>query len=199
MDAIEFFSNKLPQALSVIEKLRTEDTCDCTFRLANEEIRSIYFYTTEHDDYSYKKINRLLDRGDIEASELHHQVSKIDSGLQALSPYEGQCLRGEELGGYIHSKAQDILQRQPNTPETAEMIEYLCTSFFMSSTLNLQSNLLKRDVKIVVQSKGGARDISHLSGFYDEKEFLFQRNTKFIITEVEQFDNKSFVINLLEV
>lgn len=201
MDSTEFFRSKLPAAPDVLAELKSKDPCNCTNILANEEIRSIYFYSTDHDEFSYKTINNTLEQQKMEHSEIKFQIEKIDTGLAKLQPYKGQCLRGEDFGGYIYNKTTALLAAKPESPTPAaiDMVEYMCSNFFMSATIDVKSAHLQRNVKIIALSKGGARNISHISAYPDEQEFLFQRNAKFVLTRVEQQADNSMVISLMEV
>lgn len=200
MNRDEFFASRLPAAETVLSHLRSNDPCNCTSLLTDEEIRSIYFYTTESEDFSYKPINRHLCGLECNKLGVEHQVDAIDSGLAKLPPFPGNCLRGEDLEGWLHRKVELILKKSKSSILGADDLVFVRNEFFMSVTLNSASAHLDKPVRIVVVSKGGARKINHISAFEDEVELLCVRNSRFLLTNFEfEKDGGRFKIVLAEV
>ncbi len=185
----EFFAITLPQAENVVAKLRCEDPCGCLRLLTDEEIRSIYFYTTEHDEFSYKKINESLVKRDQGA--LFWQIEAIDSGLHKLPAHEGVCYREEDINGRVNAIAREIVspiaqKRTVDIHAQAQATLQKDFGFFVSTTID-EKRLIrsKKPVRIHIIAKEKAKHIACASAFPDEKECLFERDAIFLVVDIE--------------
>lgn len=196
-DAQEAFLKNLSEAASrPLAEIRSQDPCGCNKRLSDVELASLYCYTTEDANYSYKTINRDLSLGTLSSDEVEAQVMYIDAALNNLPAHSGECYRTENENGRIHSKAKHLVTL--STPPTADDVTELFLEFFMSTSLDRALALRGRDVEIVIAGKSAGRHVSHISRFPDEKEILFKRDTRFLILEIDQ-TQRSFLIYLGEV
>jgi hypothetical protein len=190
----------LPKLLTAarrpIASIRSQDPCGCNKSLTDEELLSLYLYTTEDAKYSYRPINSALSANNWVGTELEVQIGCIDSALGCLSPYSGECYRTEEENGRIHTKAKRILALA-NPPSADDVVEVF-VEFFMSSSLDPALALRGKAVQIVITGIAAGRDITHLSHFPGESEILFGRGARFLILEVES-KPESFLIYLGEI
>lgn len=202
IDEETFFNKELPEASEVYDDRLLNDPCgSCVSKLTKREFRSIYFYTTEHSEYSYKPINKMLVENTVHTSKLAHQISSIDSGLKKLNKHAGKCFRGEFDTGYIYKKAEDLIKTRPAKLDSAatNMIETISNDFFMSTSIDGNCSLVNsRPVEVIVIAKDKAKDISHISAI-DEKEALFERGTTFIMVNAERSLSGKFLIHLAEI
>lgn len=179
-----------------LASIRNQDPCGCNRALSDLELLSLYFYTTEDAQHSFRSINSALSTGNWAGTDIGVQIEYIDSALNCLSPYSGECYRTEEENGRIHSKAKRLLDL--TNPPTADDVVELFVEFFMSSSLDPTLALRGNAVEIVITGVTAGRDITHLSRFPGEREVLFKRNSRFLILEVDQTPG-SFLIYLGEI
>lgn len=191
-----FLTKLLTAAQRPIKHLRSQDPCCCNKVLSDIELLSLYLYTTEDATYSYLPINSALSANNWAGTYLETQIEYIDSALGRLSPYSGECYRTEQYNGRIHTKAKHVLALA-GPPSAADVVEVF-VEFFMSSSLDRALALRGKDVEIVIVGVAAGRDITHFSHFPNESEILFERNTRFLIMEVES-NPGSFVIYLAEI
>lgn len=191
-----FLPKLLTAAQRPIASIRDQDPCGCNKALTDIELLSLYLYTTEDAKHSYRPINSALSANDWASTDLEVQIGHIDSALSCLSPYSGECYRTEEENGRIHTKAKRVLALT-NPPSADDVVEVF-VEFFMSSSLDPALALRGKDVEIVITGVAAGRDITHLSHFPVESEILFERNTSFLILEVESKPG-SFLIYLGEI
>lgn len=188
---------KLHDAVPIpVADIRERDPCGCNRNLSDLELLSLYLYTTEDAEYSYKPINSALCAGSWIGTELGVQIEAIDSALDCLASYSGECYRTEEENGRIHSKAKRVLESS-RAPSAEDVVEVF-VEFFMSSSLDSELALRGRAVDIVIVATHAGRDITHFSNFPDESEVLFKRDSRFLILEVNQTPD-SFLIILGEI
>jgi ADP-ribosyltransferase exoenzyme len=196
-----FFEEILPKASPFVERFRDNDVGYLFSTISDREIRSVYFYTTENETFSYLAINPLLAAGTFNTSDIKYQIQSIDSCLEKLSPYIGPLVRTETDGGWMHKKI-DLLLELSNTAvktTTKSSIEYVSNEFFMSTTLRPIADLSNASVIFLILSKYGGRNISDFSAFPEEKEVLFKRNSQFIIVSVDDSIKNRVVVTLAEV
>jgi hypothetical protein len=196
-DVEQAFLRKLTAAaLRPLTDIRKQDPCGCNAALSDAALASLYCYTTEDANYSYRTINRDLSAGASSSAEVKTQISYIDAALDSLPAHTGECYRSEEADGRIHSKAKRLITLP--TPPTVDDVTELFVEFFMSTSLDRALALRGSDVEIVVAGTSAGRHISHISQFPNEKEILFKRDTRFLILEVDQTPS-SFLIYLGEI
>lgn len=191
-----FLLKLLTAAQRPIASIRNQDTCDCNKFLTDAELLSLYLYTTEDANHSYRPINNALSANNWANTDLGVQIGHIDSALSRLSPYAGECYRTEEENGRIHTKAKRVLDLT-NPPSADDVVEVF-VEFFLSSSFDSALALRGKAVEIVITAVAAGRDITHLSRFTNESEILFRRNTRFLILEVESKPS-SFLIYLGEI
>jgi hypothetical protein len=167
-----------------IAEIRKQDPCGCNSGLSDLELLSIYCYTTEDARHSYRAINQELTAARSGNPDIQAQIASIDSALNRLSPYLGECYRTEEENGRIHSKAKRLLSLT-TAPGANDVVE-LFVEFFLSTSLDRALSLRGNAVEIIIAGSVAGRDVSHLSRFPAESEILFKRDTHFLILEVEQ-------------
>ncbi|TIC87178.1 ADP-ribosyltransferase [Crenobacter intestini] len=196
----EFFKDILPRNEALVDKIKRGDlACGCLRNLSDEEIRSIYCYTTEDRDFSYVAINNELQssNGASMGSRLHFQIEKIDSGLEKLRPYTEDCYRGEDEDGRLDSLIKKGKQA------TEYDVVYIAVNFFMSTSMDKKSDFLEKKINYIIQNlvdeQSKARNISHASHFPDEKETLYKRNATFFVSDIEETADGKFEVYLVEV
>jgi hypothetical protein len=196
-----FFTQTLPLIQPFVERFREADLGRKFSNISDREARSVYFYTTENPQFSFLAINPYLvnclpgSNRDIE-----FQVKSIDSCLMKLPPYVGTVLRGEEVGGWMHSKVNALLNSSLTKmkPTSVAAIEQTVSEFFMSSTLSTTGSYSTKPVIFVILSRSGGREIIAFSALPDEKEILFKRKTTFLIVSIDDSIENRLIVTLTE-
>lgn len=191
----QFFNKKLPKIPSKIQKIYAKDKSNALSEVTNEEIRALYFYTTENDAFSYKAINTYLENKSSTpiSQEIQFLVEAIDSGLSKLPKFTSACYRGEQKEGRIAKKIATINScvGKDITPNNITHIE---TSFFISTSYADASEFYKTyPIKITIIPKDKLRDISMISENTDEFELLYMRESKFFIADIVKAESATYV------
>lgn len=147
------------------------------FGLGEEEITSIYLYTT----FIHKKVNEALRaEGTTEVAEKVKPFAQAATlGLGKLPPHEGWVRRGVNL--------------PPEELEKYQVGHEVTENGFTSATLAKTIGREKPHQFVILSKKG--RDISEFSHFEGEKEVLFAPGSRFRVVKKEavQEEGRSFL------
>jgi ADP-ribosyltransferase exoenzyme len=177
-----------------IQTIRVNDPCSCTKTLDDEHIAAIFLYTTEQREYCFHRINQVLSSNSELTGVTGHQITLMDAGLSRLPSFQGLCFRTELFGGRIHEKVKTLFAS--GVIKTPDDVIGVFTEFFMSTSLDKGLNLYPNEVTILIASKHAGKGIEHMS-YFPEREVLFQRDARFLITEFT-LDKSSCQITLVE-
>ncbi|MDX7761122.1 ADP-ribosyltransferase [Aeromonas caviae] len=164
--------------------LKEHDYCGkCVSALSKDELTAIYFYTTEHDTFSYKGVNSYLQGNNIN-TDLSEHIEKIDTALNKLpSCNEFMLYRGEDFDGHIHS----VINSLSSNPINISNLIISCKPYISTTTL-AHSPTLEKDIIINIFHSKEGRLVKHVSAFEHEEEILFPRGRNFLLMS---FDDES--------
>ena len=164
-----------PLSADTVVPVLREDSKEWINRLSPEEIRAIKKYTKNSgdpkDDKFYARLNSML-RGDISEDDTLKYYSDVISG--AIAKFELKhdiiCYRSVKHNPVEGMKIGDIYEPK----------QFISTSVVSSRTL-------KGDYNIVIIAKKGSKGayIELLSKYPNQREFLFDKNLKYSILDVD--------------
>ena len=164
-----------PLSADTVVPVLREDSKEWINRLSSEEVRAIKKYTKNSgdpkDDKFYARLNSML-RGDISEDDTLKYYSDVISG--AIAKFELKhdiiCYRSVKHNPVEGMKIGDIYEPK----------QFISTSVVSSRTL-------KGDYNIVIIAKKGSKGayIELLSKYPNQREFLFDKNLKYSILDVD--------------
>ena len=174
-DIIEEKTDFEPLPADTVVPVLREDSNEWIDRLSSEEIRAIKKYTKNSgdpkDDKFYARLNSML-RGDIPEDDTLKYYSDVISG--AIAKFELKhdiiCYRSVNYNPVEGMKVGDIYEPKQ----------------FVSSAVT-KSGAISGNYKLIIFAKKGSKGayIELLSKYPNQREFLFDKNLKYSILDVD--------------